>query len=363
MATPNRSRLQREAVKAFRATKAGKLLLNTKRQVESGKATVKYLQSQGRRLSAATGLSTARELMSAMGMSEEYDLIERYAGKENVLKRLGKWLGAPGKLISSILTGGKRRGPSIKQEAEFEVAINLLEAAGYTVSKPGGKGLPGWKALSGQSAAILQQALDYEAGKTSEQNKVASDWIRRLNNPEPVTLQLQPAMQFTGGAPEMISVNSSNVHSIGFAPETDYTGTLFVRYLADLGEGKRGGPGSLYEYYNVPITLFNRFRIASSKGGFVWDELRIRGTVSGHQFNYDLAGITGNYVPRRAQLKYVRGPRGGLVAAEHFVPRGHTIGEIQGGRMQMKRLRSQLPEQRVGRFQMRGPSRRSLRGS
>jgi hypothetical protein len=39
---------------------------------------------------------------------------------------------------------------------------------------------------------------------------------------------------------------------------------------------------------------------APSKGGWVWDHLRIRGTVSGHQKDYELAGIVGGYVPRKA---------------------------------------------------------------
>lgn len=72
--------------------------------------------------------------------------------------------------------------------------------------------------------------------------------------------------------------------------------------------GGRGGRGALYAYFDVPVRVFERMRRASSKGKFVWDELRQRGTVYGHKYRYSLVqgqvstqkGVRGVYIPRKA---------------------------------------------------------------
>jgi len=103
---------------------------------------------------------------------------------------------------------------------------------------------------------------------------------------------------------EMIDVISSNVHSIGYdwneaAPSQ---GTLKVRYLEKHGRKTRTrAAGPLYLYHKVHPEVFMAFQQAASKGKFVWDRLRIRGTVSGTRFHYELqdTGST-NYIPRKA---------------------------------------------------------------
>ena len=75
--------------------------------------------------------------------------------------------------------------------------------------------------------------------------------------------------------------------------------------------GERGGRGPLYAYYDVPVKVFERMRRAASKGKFVWDELRVRGTVYGHKYRYSLVqgqvstqrGVQGVYIPRKATPK------------------------------------------------------------
>nr|DAU45782.1 MAG TPA: KTSC domain [Caudoviricetes sp.] len=57
----------------------------------------------------------------------------------------------------------------------------------------------------------------------------------------------------------MIKVVSSNVHSIGYEPDT-----LYVKF----------NNGALYEYYKVPEGIFKAFLISSSKGKFVHNVLR-----------------------------------------------------------------------------------------
>lgn len=72
--------------------------------------------------------------------------------------------------------------------------------------------------------------------------------------------------------------------------------------------GERGGRGPLYAYFDVPARVFDRMQRAASKGKFVWDELRVRGSVYGHKYRYSLVqgqvstqkGVTGVYIPRKA---------------------------------------------------------------
>lgn len=115
---------------------------------------------------------------------------------------------------------------------------------------------------------------------------------------------------------QMIRVASSNVHSIGYQ---DATGTLAVRFLApevvSAGQGvrlggKTSGPGPLYHYFDVPPKLWASFQSAASKGKWVWDNLRIRGTIAGHRYDYRLvagtmasSGLRLTYIPRRASGK------------------------------------------------------------
>lgn len=105
--------------------------------------------------------------------------------------------------------------------------------------------------------------------------------------------------------------------------------------------GSRNEPGPVYHYFDVPVRVYRRMIRRSSPGGAVWDELRVRGTIFGHQYRYSLAspGITpigggqrGAYTPRRAT------PRG-------F--RSRSVAEVGVGRRQF--LTSSLPEQTVDR--------------
>jgi hypothetical protein len=83
-----------------------------------------------------------------------------------------------------------------------------------------------------------------------------------------------------------------------------------VQYKAE-GRKDRNGrrphvPGPIYSYGGakrpIPPTLFAKLKRANSKGTFVWDELRIRGTMWGHKFPYTLVQATPStmYVPRKA---------------------------------------------------------------
>lgn len=110
-------------------------------------------------------------------------------------------------------------------------------------------------------------------------------------------------------------VESSNVHSFAWQGPPA-TGSLMVRF-----KNKAGGAGPMYRYHGTPHALYDGMAKAASKGKFVWDSLRMRGTVSGHQFPYSLVH-TGDtkYVPRQAGLR--RGYTG-----EHFMTR--TLNGVQ----------------------------------
>jgi hypothetical protein len=196
---------------------------------------------------------------------------------------------------------------------EIEAAKRVLEAAGYEVSerkKPGQapevhvnrpQTTEQWlsKNLSRKKPADVEKELDkisreeFAVGNaTVKRAKTGTLTIKQAGSTERVP-PTDPL--FTG---EMIPVNSSNVHSIGY----DLAETrLKIRFLATGRNGKRSGAGPMYFYYQVPMRMFKRLRTTGSKGTWVWDHLRIRGTVSGHQFDYSLAGLgQGNYIPRKA---------------------------------------------------------------
>ena len=352
MPQPNLSKLQAEARQAFRGTKLGKLLTDTHKSVREGSANVRSIMQAGHNMRQIAGQEATRELMDQMGLGNSWAMIERYAGKDAWKKIVGQ-LGSVGKILKSLSEGNTKDQP-VGVGRELEAAANLLKAFGYGVIKPSGNVsiAPQHAELRPevQEAVIRQQKLQE---RISQRLKPLPGWPGTSN--QGVTVQPHPLPIFKKEEDfpvlmqtEMIPVSSSNVHSIGFRYDTADIGTLLVRYLASLPDGVRAGPGSLYEYFKVPSILFERFKQAASKGKFVWDNLRIRGTVSGHKFSYDLTGITQEYVPRRAQLVYFRGPRGGRRVQERFVPRTFNLGEIRRGKLQHRQIRSQLPESNAG---------------
>ena len=145
---------------------------------------------------------------------------------------------------------------------------------------------------------------------------------------------------------EMIPVESSNVHSIGYDwnESNPMKGTLKVRFLQS--DRKRGGKakvaGPQYRYEDVHPYVFEAMRRASSKGTFVWDRLRIRGSVSGHQYRYKLTGVAQGYVPRQA-VSYGQGEK----RTQYLVQRQVTANTPSGKRV----ITSQLEDRKIGRYQ------------
>lgn len=216
-------------------------------------------------------------------------------------------LGPLGSIVDAMLRpNGQNLAPDVQKE--LEAAAKLLESFGYDVNQRGST-----------IADVVRELVEEAPKEAIETPKPEPD---RRPDPqqqpdEPARGTKQAEERSEGLVEGMIPVTSSNVHSIGYSwnPNPNQPGDLLVRFLAGTGK-HRGGPGALYRYKGVPREIFDAFKRASSKGRFVWDELRMRGTVAGEQYSTDLIG-TGNsdYVPRRA----VVGKRG--VGGTAFVKR------------------------------------------
>jgi len=102
-------------------------------------------------------------------------------------------------------------------------------------------------------------------------------------------------------------VSSSNVYSYYWQPESKYSGILYVTFLqkSSRKDEPRRGPGPTYAYYGVTVQKYKKFQAEAreSPGRAVWDHLRVRGTIFGHQVQYRLVSVTGDYVPRKATAK------------------------------------------------------------
>lgn len=77
---------------------------------------------------------------------------------------------------------------------------------------------------------------------------------------------------------DILIVNSSNVAAAQYNPIEN---KMMVEFL---GKGGRGGASYLYS--NVSIDEAIAFAQAQSKGGFVWDHFRVRGSRTAHRKPY-----------------------------------------------------------------------------
>lgn len=329
-------RQQRKAAAEFRRTEIGQAAIRVLRGITSPprkKRTAGYRQaakpaSRGDVLGAIEKFAgdQLRAEIRRMGVGPVFSAIEKYARGGNVerqvISALIGALGPVGTMVEKIIasgvgqTGKRRAGDAMS--GELQAAAELLRSFGFGVIPP----LSGADEPQAVEAMIRElEKRGYEVTKrrparqqpdlqeTDEAREARPGAVDTISGKPLVTKRGKPRKVVdlpmegrqrrvrtddplvTG---EMIGVSSSNVHSIGY----DFDAArLKVRFLA-----AEGGPGPLYFYQNVPPEIFQSFRTAASKGGFVWDRLRIRGTVSGHRYDYSLAGITAGYVPRKATL-------------------------------------------------------------
>jgi len=373
-------RLRRSAVEAYQRSDFGRAVKEFDRATRGGPpsptALSKLVQTYQRR--GQGSLLKELERSDAGRLATE---IEKYAKRGGMARELvGQMLdalGSTGKLIKALsgtLSGRHAKAP---KRGALRSAFDLLKAFGHGVlvnprlatadevsqgramaqsyleSTPGG--LPGGR-LGAQAGGYGQvpppPPAEPRRGKPEAQGRrktvdvprgVGGGNIRVPPNHPLVTGDMVPAP------------NSSNVHSFGYDNDSKY---LYVRYLApDPGNPgqKSRNPGPLYRYGEVTPEMFLSLYKASSKGGWVWDYLRERGSVAGYKKPYQLVGIVGGYVPRHATFK----PAGAdyATAGEYYVPR-QVAGA--GGRFisSSKPLELVIPYQRhPNRGRPRGPNR------
>lgn len=70
---------------------------------------------------------------------------------------------------------------------------------------------------------------------------------------------------------DMVRVKSSNVwgYNINIRENGDKTGDVYVQF-----KGNNGGPGDIYVYYDVPVSIYRRWQSAPSKGHYFWQYIR-----------------------------------------------------------------------------------------
>ena len=295
----------------------------------------KFNQSQNEKRQAEESLKKIKELAPRTSpqsrvklMHEIQGLRQRLKGKNQTLDKtlsklandaqknvVGTHAGARKKVLDALamLAGGEKSGTSRVLSAlsstlaagvrnitdDIEQTVNLVEQLspqlfGTSAKTPEQAGGTRIDEEPPRRRIIPEQSETWQGMQLLPGGRVeirAGGFRGRYNQNDP---------EITG---EMVRVQSSNVHSIGFQMnlKAPARSQLIVKYLQGKTGAKSSGP--TYAYKNVHPRLFRQFMVANSKGKFVWDELRIRGTVAGSQYEYVLTHISGGYLPRRAIIQ------------------------------------------------------------
>jgi hypothetical protein len=310
-----------EAVHAgFTTTSFGSTLRRVKAAALAGRAGVitpgglvdKALQRYQRE-----GKAGALKELMGHDFSQFCAEIEKYSratgsSKELVARFLDS-LGPAGKVLKSFALG---RG----SQRDLDWALRLVRAFGYEVLPPPGKrtraslrrAVPAMVSMLRDLGVNIEvpEELDKTQPKTRGRVPQATPYTttdrfaplgrRTLENGR-VEVQMGFGLgsrQFAKDHPVVTgrmvrSTSSSNVWSYGYDVDSLY---LYVRYHGR----EHGTAGPLYRYSGVYPHEFLTLLDQDSKGKWVWDHLRLRGSRTIHQKPYELVGITGDYVPRRA---------------------------------------------------------------
>jgi hypothetical protein len=301
--------------------------------------------------SGGVGYRDRSRLLSQMvrqaiaGLSET--TTERYAAGSrlrslwDVMATAG--MGLTGQIVEALVRPNGRAIGTPEQEAAalLNLAAELIREHGGTVS------LPEWA-----NQTQRQRTADRVARNVAETSLPEFDYRRQRQPDTPTSTPATPDRDLrstTSRDSDMIRVESSNVYAIGYRwnDQNPSRGTLLVRFWEKDSKGKKTGPGPTYGYYDVHPQVFRAFELAASKGKFVWDRLRIRGTVTGHQFQYRLVGLgRSGYVPRQA-TRYGN--------KEYFIGRSVGAGS--------QRFRSSLPDRLVGSLNSRTAAHQQRSGA
>jgi len=303
--------------------------------------------------------------------------IDRYArggATGGILSKVLGQLGPVGKAIGFLFGRESDKSRDVNP-ASLKSAMDLLNSLGYNVTPPtsstGGSTKPPRGGSGGSSRPKAPPSRP-----TSQPTRTGTGGSQFTQPPaqgQPQGPQ-PPTGRFVSDQyiPMQIVTGSSNVYAIGYNPDTR---TCRVQFLATSvyadsikGRGHKGrgrargklgktlsnrrhGPGPVYDYHNVPPGIFKRLQAASSKGKAIWDNLRIRGTVYGHQYDYSLSAASVVDVVQRVYQQGQSFP-GKKVASITYVPRraagpGKFVGRsmLQGVGRSARQYRSILPNQ------------------
>ncbi|MCP4535788.1 MAG: KTSC domain-containing protein [Chloroflexi bacterium] len=337
--------IQQQATKAFKSTAFGQLIGEADRvRRHPGRKTEKF----SKLLDRHKGMNPKRLLKEAMGATfgDVLAEVEHYSSgsgrDKKIINDFLASLGPAGKILRSLVGATKSGGMA----ATLTGAQRILEAFGFEILPQKHK----WKTQPvGRAVEAAQEFLEELGFTVLKPEEESSDRGRgrlpfgisettragtqRKHIPLPMASgrnrQFPPDHPIVTG--EMVKADSSNVWEYGYDIENAYLYMRFKYQHPTTGQ-KMNGPGSLYRYMNVEPEMFLRLHKASSKGKWLWKEIRTD-THSGHLKSYELVGITGGYVPRMAVARST---------GEYFEPR--TIRTIGG-----KWLTSQKPKIQVSR--------------
>lgn len=268
-----------DAMRELQNTSMGRLVRDVQKYGKGGNAN--FLQAFLKELGPAGQILQAlgKSLSTPAGISREL------SAAANLLRAFGY----------EVLPAKGATATAAEVNRGAQAARQFLEQLGYTVVPPGQADVAGGEMQTVRPVDTLPFGIDDQtkSGRKRKQVTLPTD---RGNKRFPVNHPI-----VTG---EMVRTpGSSNVYAYGYNIEE---GALYVRFRANAAPGSKGkkpnAPGSLYRYSNVPERIFLSMLRAPSKGVFIWDNIRIRGTLSGHRYDYQLTGITGGYVPRKATM-------------------------------------------------------------
>ena len=301
--------IQDAARRQFRQSDLGKLLDEVQRASTKTQPTNILKSAMSKYRSATNPNTVLRQLMGAEfgGLCRE---IQRYSKRGHASERLVNEfltsLGPAGTLIRSLIDPAKTSGLA----GELKLAMGLIRAFGGEVLPGNGKRWSDVDDVQRGMQAMLRRLQEYGFSVVGSEGPP-----RRAPQPEEgrstIDVELNPRRQtqrvsadhpmLTG---EMVQCpGSTNVYEFGYDIESLY---LYVRFQTPHDKQARGSAGALYRYSGVtPEEFLSLYRVRNQGGGtgpgaWVWDVLRVRGTHSQHHKDYELVGIMGGYVPRKA---------------------------------------------------------------
>lgn len=322
--------LRQLALESFQRSRGGQILRMIRDSRDRGGTQLERALQRYDELGPSGVLSS----LSGTPLGQLARQIERYKRKDKpsraLLESFLKSLGPGGEALRALVYGAEKA-------SDLTAAINLVRASGYEVLPPKHRrGLRNIQRPGNAAIKFLQDLGIHVQVEEGEEFKLS----RPTEPPKPkrnakINVRMETGIEraFPANHPlvtgDMVPTpNSTNVEEFGYDMPN---GILYVRFQT----------GSLYAYNGVtPEEFLSLYRTRNRGGGeggdstpgtWVWTHLRVRGTISGHRKDYQLAGIVADYVPRKATL---------LPEGEAYIQRKI---KTTGGEWR----RSQLPEQLV----------------